>query len=236
MEEFIPYIELLDYFREFETSLQTDLDQNDHAVCRTYQSYCSCLRSIIDPVYEKLCDLEEDIRQQGYWPHNLAFIDNNVYFFLLETTYTLLKLADELKTIFKPVKILKGIHDEVVLDPSANSPLKCATTLIVRLHQSLNFTADKLEQDLKLTLFLETVYHYVGLVDSWLMKNDFSDYAEEFVIEKWVYVWCSVLLEYDFCVPGKTALIVAIQSLMLEMILMRHARIILFWGYSQEKF
>ncbi|CAG9770142.1 unnamed protein product [Ceutorhynchus assimilis] len=160
MGEFIPYIELLEYFREFERSLQCDFN-----VCRTYQSYCACITTIIDPIYKKLIEVENEVRQQ-------------------ETTYTLLTLADELSRIFQPIKMLQEIHEQIIIDHNTNDPLKCATKLIVGLHESLNFTASKQEQDLKLALFLGTLYHYLGLVDSWLIKDDLVDYTGEFVIEK----------------------------------------------------
>lgn len=80
--------------------------------------------------------------------------------------------------------ILKKIHEEVVMDFSKDPPLMCATVLLCRLHDSLQYSADKLEQDLRLTLFLESLYHYFTLIDSWLMKNDLSDYSREFVIIK----------------------------------------------------
>lgn len=84
----------------------------------------------------------------------------------------------------KPLQILKEIHDYVTIDYIKNFPLKCATTIIARLHESLNFTTNKLEQDLKLTLFIDTVFYYISLVDSWFMGDDLTDNAKEFVVEK----------------------------------------------------
>lgn len=80
--------------------------------------------------------------------------------------------------------VLKKIHKEVIIDFNQNSPLMCATILLCRLHNSLQYSANKLEQDLRLTLFLGSLYHYFTLIDSWLVKNDLCDYSREFVIVK----------------------------------------------------
>ncbi|XP_066257824.1 gamma-tubulin complex component 5 [Euwallacea similis] len=162
---FIPYIELLEFFRKFEDSVQKDLFEENDLVARTYQSYCSCIRAILTPVYKQICDLEDQVRKQ-------------------ETTYTLINLADDLKNILIPAKVLKRIHDEVIVDPTQKSACFCAATFIKRLHESLNFSANKQEQDLKLTLFLESLYIYLNITESWLMKNDLTDFSGEFVIKK----------------------------------------------------
>ncbi|KAH1019005.1 gamma-tubulin complex component 5 [Dendroctonus ponderosae] len=163
MNEFLSYIELMDLFRKFDNSLQEDVGAD--MICRTYQSYGSSIRKICDPIYKRLSELEDTVRQQ-------------------ESTFTLLNLASELRIIMQPLKILKDIHDQVTIDYIKNSPLNCATILIARLHESLSFTTNKLEQDLKLTLFIDTVFYYISLVDSWLMGDDLADYAKEFVVEK----------------------------------------------------
>ncbi|XP_066148739.1 gamma-tubulin complex component 5 [Euwallacea fornicatus] len=162
---FIPYIELLEFFRKFEVSVQKDLFEENDLVPRTYQSYCSCIRAILTPVYKQICNLEDQVRKQ-------------------ETTYTLINLANDLKNILKPAEVLKRIHDEVIVDPTQKSACFCAATYIKRLHESLDFAADKQEQDLKLTLFLESLYIYLNITESWLMKNDLTDFCGEFVIKK----------------------------------------------------
>ncbi|XP_050311332.1 gamma-tubulin complex component 5-like [Anthonomus grandis grandis] len=159
MEEFTMYMELLDYFRRFEGSLE------DFNVCHTYQSYCKCLKTIVRPVYKQLADLEDDVRKQ-------------------ERTYTLLSLAKDLKIIMRPLLILREFQESLVLNLSQYSPLRCATVLLTKLHESLGVAINKEEQDLKLTLFLESLFYYLSLVDSWLMKGDFKDYTGEFVIEQ----------------------------------------------------
>ncbi|KAL1502501.1 hypothetical protein ABEB36_007635 [Hypothenemus hampei] len=165
MNEFVSYIELLNFFRDFKDLMINDLEQDNFTICRTYQNYCNSISDLLDPVYNKLSQLELEVRQQ-------------------EKTYTLINLAENLKDIFKPVQILKQIHDEIIVNPANASPVTCASTLIGKLHESLNFTCNKLEQDIKLTLFMQTCYHYINLVDFWLMKDDLPDYIGEFVIER----------------------------------------------------
>ncbi|XP_076256515.1 gamma-tubulin complex component 5-like [Rhynchophorus ferrugineus] len=165
MHEFIQYIELLNYFRKFQNLLCSDLSQNNYIVARTYQCYSNCLSSIIKPVYEKLCNIEDEVKMQ-------------------ETTYTLLRLTSELSVILEPVRILKQIHEQVILNPEHHQPLECATTLIVKLHETLHFTTNKLEQDIKIAMFLESVQCYLNIVDTWFTKDELADYTNEFLIEK----------------------------------------------------
>ncbi|KAJ8956277.1 hypothetical protein NQ318_015013 [Aromia moschata] len=148
LHEFIPYIEVLDFFREFSKSLEIHTEDCISAVPQTFRSYNGSLQNIIRPIYRKLSALEDTVREQGT----------------------------------SPIFLLKKIHDEVVIDMSRNSNLKCATQLLSRLHYSLQFSTSKLEQDLKVALFLESLYHYFTRINSWLMKNDLSDYSEEFLI------------------------------------------------------
>ncbi|KAJ8968454.1 hypothetical protein NQ314_002293 [Rhamnusium bicolor] len=164
LAEFVPYMEVLDFFREFSKSLEIPADECITTVPQTFRSYNNSLQNIIQPIYKKLSKLEDLVREQ-------------------ETTYTLLKLADELQLIFEPVLLLRKIHKEVVIDLDTNSQLRCATVLLSGLHNSLQYSASKLEQDLRMTLFLDSLYHYFTLIDSWLMKNDLSDYSGEFLIK-----------------------------------------------------
>lgn len=100
----------------------------------------------------------------------------------LECTYTLLNLADDLRTIFKPVKTLKEIHEAVILHPHRYNAKTCSVYLITNLHKSLDFTVNKQEQDLKLTLFLNSLYPYLSKTDSWLTKDELCD---EFLIKQY---------------------------------------------------
>lgn len=63
MNEFLPYIELMDTFKKFDNSLLQDLGHD--MICRTYHSYGSSLRKICDPIYKRLSELEDTVRQQG---------------------------------------------------------------------------------------------------------------------------------------------------------------------------
>ncbi|KAJ8916483.1 hypothetical protein NQ315_000125 [Exocentrus adspersus] len=163
LRQFVPYMEVLDYFREFSKSLDIVDHELIMAVPQTYRYYNGSLLNILGPVYKKLSQLEDTVREQ-------------------ETTYTLLNLADDLKSIMEPVMVLERIHKEAVIDFYENTRLRCATVLLSRLHDSLQYSVNKLEQDLRLTLFLESFQHYFTLVDAWLMKGNLSDYSSEFVI------------------------------------------------------
>lgn len=52
------------FFSEFSKSLETGYDCMD-VVPITYKSYDNSLKNIIRPVYKKLSDLEDNIREQG---------------------------------------------------------------------------------------------------------------------------------------------------------------------------
>ncbi|XP_018570700.1 gamma-tubulin complex component 5-like [Anoplophora glabripennis] len=163
LTQFIPYMEVLNFFREFSKSLEIQTYDCITEVPQTYRSYDNSLQKILRPIYRKLSELEDRVREQ-------------------ETTYTLLKLYRDLQSILEPVMILKKIHKEVVVDFNKNNHLKCATYVLCALHNSLQFSGSKLEQDLIVTLFLESLYHYFSLIDCWLTKNELSDYSGEFII------------------------------------------------------
>ncbi|KAJ3650794.1 hypothetical protein Zmor_016873 [Zophobas morio] len=154
---FMPYIEMLDDFRQFNQQL------NDK-VCETYKSYGHSVQKIMSSVFKGLIEIENEVREQ-------------------ENTMTLLNLADKFEKIFQPVLVLKNIHQEVVLDDfQGRSRLECALTLLTRLRTSLQFSVKKLEQDIKLTLYLESLFYYFTMINAWLVKNDLFDHTEEFII------------------------------------------------------
>lgn len=105
----------------------------------------------------------------------------------LETTYTLLNLADDLQVILEPVVLLKKIHTFVIIDFSNRNNIVCASSLLAHLHNSLQYSINKLDQDLRVTLYLESLYHYLNIIDLWFTKNDLTDYSGEFLIVKWVF-------------------------------------------------
>lgn len=98
-----------------------------------------------------------------------------------------MNLADDLSELLKPICALRKIHEDIVLDLESNSNLVCSATLISRLHGSLANAKSKLDHDLRLTLFLESLQHYLAVIDFWFAKNDFSDYSNEFPINKLVF-------------------------------------------------
>ncbi|RZC36219.1 Spc97 Spc98 domain containing protein [Asbolus verrucosus] len=157
MQVFVPYVELLYEFRLFYRELEGE------GVPETYKSYGQALQKITRPVLQQLIEIEMEVRKQ-------------------ESTMTLLKLAGKLEAIFEPIKILKIVHQEVIKDFKCNSSLDCVLTLLTRLRRSLQFPLNQLEQDIRLTLYLESLYYYFTIINAWLVKNDLSDYTEEFVI------------------------------------------------------
>ncbi|CAH0548603.1 unnamed protein product [Brassicogethes aeneus] len=162
MGEFVPHIELMEEFRDFFQS--TDITSN--CPC-TYRSYSSSLKKIINPVYKKIVELEDLIRKQ-------------------DSTYTLLKLADDLSVILEPMRVLKRIHQKSILNQETEDFLTCSTSLISNLHGGLQLALNKADQDLRLTIFVETLHHYLQIVNCWLVQDIFdeeSDLTREFIIE-----------------------------------------------------
>lgn len=59
MQCFLSYIELLDDFKGVYRSI------GGVSAPETYKSYCHAVRKIIRPIFKKLVELEDEIRQQG---------------------------------------------------------------------------------------------------------------------------------------------------------------------------
>ncbi|XP_044764094.1 LOW QUALITY PROTEIN: gamma-tubulin complex component 5-like [Coccinella septempunctata] len=170
LQQFLQYIELLEFFRTFIVSTQD--------LCQTYVCYGIAIRkNILEPIYKKLIDIEEIVRKQ-------------------EETYTLLRLANDLGPIFEPLQVLKELHDKITVCTDTHSALYCATSLLCNLHSSLRQSSSKLENDIKLTLYLESLFKYFTIIDSWLSKNDFFDGDLEFVL---VQTSSTQTLEYKTC-------------------------------------
>lgn len=97
---------------------------------------------------------------------------------------TLLKLGEKLEVIFEPIFLLKAIHRDIILNYMESSALFSTLNLLKGLLNSLQFSRNKMEQDIRLTLYLESLQYYFNLVNGWLVKNDLFDYTQEFVILK----------------------------------------------------
>lgn len=80
------------------------------------------------------------------------------------------------------VNILHMIHKTCVLDFNWHSTLVCSTNLLRKLHDFHLLSLTKLEQDVCLTVYLQTLYKYVCTIDMWLTNNMNMDLAKEFVI------------------------------------------------------
>lgn len=86
--------------------------------------------------------------------------------------------------MFRTIEILNRIHKQVVLDYTEHSPLECATTLLSRLHSGLKSSTTKLEQDLYLSLYLESLYKYLSIAHTWIERGVLEDERGEFIIEE----------------------------------------------------
>ncbi|CAG9853558.1 unnamed protein product [Phyllotreta striolata] len=161
--QIMPYIKLLDFFKEFSSSLLIKDELSTTGIPQTYKSYTNGIRNLIKPIYKELSKLENKIREQ-------------------ETTYTLLNLTCDLRAILEPLVLVKKIHDYATIDINNQSNIVCVCSLLARLHLSLRYSSNKLDQDLKITLYIETLYYYLTVIDMWLMKNDLTDYTQEFLI------------------------------------------------------
>ncbi|KAK4877879.1 hypothetical protein RN001_010385 [Aquatica leii] len=159
LQEFTTYVKYFHVLRKFSESISFLQDD----VPNTYRSYNCAVESITKPMLEMLVEIEHNVMKQ-------------------ETVYTLLVLAKELRTILKPLQLLDDIHRNVILDFKSNSSVLCATTLLSALYKRLFATKSKFEQDLYLTLYLQSLYKYFMVINSWLDSGDLDDCAGEFVI------------------------------------------------------
>ncbi|KAI4454640.1 gamma tubulin complex protein [Holotrichia oblita] len=162
LNEFLPYIELLHEFQSFHESLFEDeyVKAPD-----TYRSYDNSLRNFLKPLFDKMIEIEREILRQT-------------------STFTLLKLANEFKQIFETTNVLRHIHHNIVLDFKNNEPLVCVTTLLSRLHHGLVHCVSKNELDIYLTLYLESLFKYLTIINSWLGNDTLIDVCGEFIIKK----------------------------------------------------
>lgn len=63
--EFIPYIEMMEFFREFSKSLEDSNYESISSIPTTYKCYNNSLKNVIRPIYMKLSELEKNVQQQG---------------------------------------------------------------------------------------------------------------------------------------------------------------------------
>lgn len=158
LNKFVEYINLLEFFKKFIR------DCKENYTCDTYLSYAQSVQSnIINPLYKKLENIENIVKDQ-------------------EETYTLLKFSNQLNEIFEPLAITKRLHSGIIEDYYTQSLVFCSTSLLCRLSNELSSSINKLEQDIKLSVYLQSLHKYFSLIDFWLSKNDFVDLKEEFVI------------------------------------------------------
>ncbi|GJQ85078.1 hypothetical protein Trydic_g3734 [Trypoxylus dichotomus] len=161
--EFLPYIELLHDFRSFHSSL---FDEKEHTQAPdTYRSYNNSLRGFLKPLFDNLVRIEKEIIEQ-------------------KSMMTLLRLANEFKDIFTVANILKYIHHNSIIDFRNNEPLICATTLLYRLHYGLLHCTSKIELDIYLTLYLESLFKYFAIINTWVGNDTLIDYYDEFIVKQ----------------------------------------------------
>lgn len=154
----------------------------NRSVSETYRSYCKSLNSIITPVCNRIIQLERLVQAQGGNGDIFAYLISFIVFCVVETTFTLLQLSRQFEEIFEPLIALKRIHNEVILDYKSNTAAECAANLLARLYNSIHKSCNKLEQDLKMALFFDSIYYYFTLIESWLINDQLIDPVNEFVI------------------------------------------------------
>lgn len=165
--EFVDYIETLKNLRDFQSSV-LDFSKDSSNIPETYRSYAYSQQNILRRVYERLYAIEWETVQQ-------------------ESVMSLTRLEKELSDCFAPVRILDRIHKDAVGSIVCESNLTRATTLLARLHFGLLHCATKLEQDIYITLYIESLYMYLNVADSWLTKSFLLDLNDEFVITEYVF-------------------------------------------------
>lgn len=64
---------MMEFFREFSKSLEIFTYELINSVPTTYKYYNNSLKNIIDPIYRKLSELEDKVREQGEHFYHLTF-------------------------------------------------------------------------------------------------------------------------------------------------------------------
>ncbi|XP_025834754.1 gamma-tubulin complex component 5-like isoform X2 [Agrilus planipennis] len=166
LSKILPHIEVIQSLKKFEHMVHNfnlHNPKDPSSPPDTYRCYASALKTILEPLFQQLKEVEEDI-------------------FAQESICTLITLFQRLKPIFETFELVKRIHDDVIIDFENNSRYHCATNLIIKLHEKLSNTSNNREQVIVATLFLESLRKYLDFVESWMFKDSFLDYTEEFVI------------------------------------------------------
>lgn len=103
---------------------------------------------------------------------------------LFVDSFTLLKLDHRIQEKLKMAKIMMGIHKRVTLNWEENNNIICSTKMLSELHNCCLFSTTKLEQDLSFSLYLDSLYKYVIIIDGWLNDDVIRDYNQEFIISE----------------------------------------------------
>lgn len=154
--EFIPYIEMLQEFRAFEVKVTNQ----EFSSTETLKSYAEALKNILSKGIEGVVELEQKIIAQ-------------------EETMTLLKLASFFEQNFKTAKALLKIHrnNVKILESDGNE-----YRLLVALHVGMLRAYSKSEQDIYLSIYLESLYKFVNVIDTWLSRGNLENSYNEFPI------------------------------------------------------
>lgn len=167
LASFVPYFGMLKTFREFQNSILGEYFTP--SIPDTYRSYNCALQEILQPIFEKITQIEDTIRKQ-------------------ECVYTLLALARDLKPLFQKVEVLHQIHEDLMVEFSeVDDSFTKVTYLLSRLYYALLNSASKVEQNIYLTLYLQSLYKYFTIIEIWLTQDLLEDYSDEFVIVEYVF-------------------------------------------------
>lgn len=80
--------------------------------------------------------------------------------------------------------IVNEIHQNAVLDFRKNEAIICSTTLLSRLHRGLVHCISKDELDIYLTLYLESLYKYLAIINLWVKNDTLIDLYNEFIVKQ----------------------------------------------------
>lgn len=97
---------------------------------------------------------------------------------------TILNIASELLPIFKDIELLCNIHTELVKNFKVDQSFQNATNLLSKLYYGLLNSSDKTTQNLYLTLYLQSLYKYLTVIEIWLTQDMLDDPTDEFVIQE----------------------------------------------------
>ncbi|XP_065172527.1 gamma-tubulin complex component 5 [Atheta coriaria] len=153
---FLPDILMLHELRTFHRRVL-----NDEQAPHTYRGYAEAAMAIVRPAIRRLAEIEAEMIKQ-------------------ETILTLISFGNDLKDIMKEVKYLHRVHSAAILNYSIEPRHTCCMNLLTTLYSHLNLTCEKWQMDIILSLYLESAYKYVRIIEEWFRTDKLVDSRREF--------------------------------------------------------